>query len=302
MFDIIGDVHGHADHLEALLRKLGYQHRQGAWRHAERQLISVGDLIDRGPGQRQTVDIMRAMVEAGSAQVVMGNHELNAVAWTIPDGQGDFLRAHSPGNLKHHQEFLQQANPESDWYRSTLDWFQTLPLYLDLPQCRIVRACWHEPSLVVVEDYTDPQARLHDSAWHTAHEAGHPLHEAIEVLCKGWEVKLPDGLHFHDKAGVKRTAMRTRWWHDKAKNYRALALGVEPLESLPDKNIPGTNMPGYSSDKPVFFGHYWMRGRPQVLSPKIACLDWSVTVPGGCLVAYRFDGESQLTNDKLIWV
>ena len=30
--DIIGDIHGHADQLEALLAHLGYRHRNGAWR------------------------------------------------------------------------------------------------------------------------------------------------------------------------------------------------------------------------------------------------------------------------------
>ena len=31
-YDIIGDIHGHAGALHALLRKLGYRHSQGAWR------------------------------------------------------------------------------------------------------------------------------------------------------------------------------------------------------------------------------------------------------------------------------
>lgn len=303
MYDIIGDVHGHADALVALLKKLGYQQRAGAWRHSERQLISVGDLIDRGPGQRETVDILRAMVEAGSAQVIMGNHELNAVAWVLPDGQGDYLRKHSPGNLKHHQAFLEQAKPNSDWYHSTLDWFRSLPLYLDLPTCRVVHACWHKPSKQVVDDHTTAENQLRSEAdWYAAHDRQHQLHGAVETLCKGLEVDLPNGLHFHDKAGVKRTAMRTRWWHQHSNNYRALALGVEPVERLPDADIPNSAMPGYDANKPVFFGHYWMRGTPHVLTPKVACLDWSVTQPQGRLVAYRFDGESQLNNDKFTWV
>lgn len=303
MYDIIGDVHGHADQLIALLKKLGYEKKLGAWRHSERQLISVGDLIDRGPLQRETVDTLRAMVDAGSAQVIMGNHELNAVAWTLPDGQGDFLRKHSAGNLKHHREFLLQAKPESDWYSSTLAWFRQLPLYLNLPECRIVHACWHEPSKQVVDDHTCAANKLRDeAAWYAAHDREHKLHHAIETLCKGLEVALPDGLHFHDKAGVKRTAMRTRWWQQHSAKYRDLALGVEPLHSLPDRDIPNTVMPGYAADKPVFFGHYWMRGEPHVLTPQVACLDWSVTQPKGRLVAYRYDGEQQLSNDKFIWV
>ena len=42
-YDIIGDIHGQADKLEALLRTLGYRDTAGAWRHPERQAIFVGD-------------------------------------------------------------------------------------------------------------------------------------------------------------------------------------------------------------------------------------------------------------------
>jgi hypothetical protein len=45
-----------------------------------------------------------------------------------------------------------------------------------------------------------------------------------------------------------------------------------------------------------------MEGEPAILAPNIACLDYSVAKPGGKLVAYRFDGEQTLSNDKLVWV
>ncbi len=80
-YDVIGDMHGHADKLTALLRKMDYSEHDGVWRHPTRQAIFVGDLIDRGPQQLETVDIVRRMVDAGTAQVVLGNHEFNAVAY-----------------------------------------------------------------------------------------------------------------------------------------------------------------------------------------------------------------------------
>ncbi len=45
-------------------------------------------------GQKQRVAIARAMIEQGEALAVMGNHEFNAIAWTIPDTErpGHFLR------------------------------------------------------------------------------------------------------------------------------------------------------------------------------------------------------------------
>jgi hypothetical protein len=66
-YDIIGDIHGYCDKLIALLSKLGYRERQGAWRHPERTAVFVGDFIHRGPRQVDTVRTVRTMVEAGSA-------------------------------------------------------------------------------------------------------------------------------------------------------------------------------------------------------------------------------------------
>jgi hypothetical protein len=52
---------------------------------------------------------------------------------------------------------------------------------------------------------------------------------------------------------------------------------------------------------PVFVGHYWLTGTPRQLAPNVACTDYSVA-KGGKLVAYRWDGESILTEDKFKWV
>lgn len=46
----------------------------------ERQAIFLGDFIDLGPQIRKTLEMVRPMVESGSALSVMGNHELNALA------------------------------------------------------------------------------------------------------------------------------------------------------------------------------------------------------------------------------
>ena len=49
MYDLIGDIHGHADALEGLLLKMGYARKCGAFTHPERQAIFLGDFLDRGP-------------------------------------------------------------------------------------------------------------------------------------------------------------------------------------------------------------------------------------------------------------
>ena len=86
---------------------------KAVWKHADRQVVFIADLIDRGNGQRETVDIARRMVDAGSAQIVLGNHEFNAIAWSTPnpDIPGEFLRSHSRkvGKRNRKQALTQRA-------------------------------------------------------------------------------------------------------------------------------------------------------------------------------------------------
>jgi Calcineurin-like phosphoesterase len=144
--DVIGDIHGHAKALRNLLGDMGYHEDGGVFRHPDRRVIFVGDFIDRGPEQIDVLNISRSMCEAGTALAVMGNHEFNALGWATPDGNGGFLRPHNSQHHGQHKEFLLQIGDESENHISALAWFQTLPVWLDLPGLRIVHACWHGPS------------------------------------------------------------------------------------------------------------------------------------------------------------
>jgi hypothetical protein len=147
-YDIIGDIHGHNQKLEALLYKLDFRKVTGLWRHPKRQAIFVGDFIDRGPAQVQTVNAVRSMVEAGSALAVMGNHELNAIAWhtSDPTNPGEYLRPHHSAkwgekNRRQHAASLAEVEDKPELHAEIIDWFLTLPLWLDLPDLGIVHAC-----------------------------------------------------------------------------------------------------------------------------------------------------------------
>jgi hypothetical protein len=87
MYDLTGDVHGYASELKALLAKMDYQVTDGIWKHPVRKVIFLGDFVDLGSKQIETVHIARTMVESGNALAVMGNHEYYAVAWATPDPQ-----------------------------------------------------------------------------------------------------------------------------------------------------------------------------------------------------------------------
>jgi hypothetical protein len=92
-----------------------------------------------------------------------------------------------------------------------------------------------------------------------------------------------------------------RWWDQTAVTYRTAAM-LSPTEctALPDLPIPA-HARIERPEKPVFFGHYWLTGAPVLQTARHVCVDYSAGV-GGPLVAYRFDGEPDLSPQHLVWV
>ena len=67
---VIGDLHGRADLLDRMLALVDTQ--PGA---ASARVILAGDMIDRGPGSAEVLARVQALVRAGRALALMGNHE-----------------------------------------------------------------------------------------------------------------------------------------------------------------------------------------------------------------------------------
>jgi hypothetical protein len=96
---------------------------------------------------------------------------------------------------------------------------------------------------------------------------------------------LREDIHFIDKDGHSREEVRLRWWDQDATTFRKASLGMEGKEhEIPDTGL--TKDYRYHEDKPVFFGHYWLKDRPKITAPNEACLDFSVTKER-YLTAYR---------------
>lgn len=101
-FDIIGDIHGCAAELEALLGKLGYAdgvHPEG------RTAVFVGDLVDRGPDSPGVLRRVMAMVKSGNALCVPGNHE---------NKYGRYLRGRQVQHTHGLAETIEQMAGESE--------------------------------------------------------------------------------------------------------------------------------------------------------------------------------------------
>lgn len=300
-YDLIGDIHGHYDKASALLERLGYEPDGTTWRHlGGRKVIFLGDYIDRGPKIRETLHLVRGMVEAGDALALMGNHEFNAVIYATPDGKGGHLRPHHESNVAQHAVTLATfAGREEEW-AGWLAWFRTLPMYLDLGGLRAVHAAWDARHLEMLKG-----APLMDDAFlHLAGTYRTPEFKAVEVLLKGPELALPEGLLFTDKEGIPRKKVRVRWWGIKEGVTLGEVVMPEPMEvTIPLEAHQIRTMASYPLDEPpVFFGHYWMNPEgPQVpLAPNIVCLDYSAAFGKNPLHAYRWDGERVPLAEKFV--
>lgn len=312
-YDIIGDVHGEGEKLIGLLELLDYVKTNGVYRHPNRQAIFVGDLIDRGDRHVDVLKIARRMQKAGAAQLVMGNHEFNAIAYATedPTRPGHFMREHSDKNDKQHKQFLLQLTPKKR--AKLIKWFKTMPLWLDLDGLRVVHACWHEPSIRVVEHALQASEQSGTDIFVDASTKGTDLYNAIEVLLKGPEMNLASyGLPaFLDKGGDPRSKARIRWWNSEGRTVSDLA---EIPPGAPQQNCDvyptivdtvcdeSTLAFEYRGERPVFFGHYWRSGRPTPVvdwTARAACVDFSAG-KGGPLVAYRWDGEPTLSDEKYV--
>lgn len=302
--DIIGDVHGQAEELEALLKKLGYELRAGSYRHPQRQTLFLGDLIDRGLHNRRVIALVRAMQETGTAQVIMGNHEYNAICYHTEDpGTDKPLREHNAKNNKQHKSFLAEFGNDPSGLEDVLAWFRTLPLVLETSHYRAVHACW-QPERIDRLRQTSASATLTEEQIFRSVQKQTPEYDIVEDLLKGVEEPLPAGSVFYDKDGHQRDRIRVRWWKTSAESYREAAmLDAETLANIPEVPFPEDRLAGYPTHAvPVFFGHYWLSGRPATMSQNAVCLDYSVGKPGGALCCYRFDGEKRLDERKFVRV
>jgi serine/threonine protein phosphatase 1 len=136
---VIGDVHGHYEGLLLLLEKIAPT--------SEDKIYFLGDLIDRGPQSAQVVEF----VKENDYPCLLGNHEqmllniltgkntasVNMQAWLYSGGQAT-VASYQSGTI-----------PEKH-----LDWFESLPTYLDLGDFWLTHA-GVDPKMTVEEQTAD---------------------------------------------------------------------------------------------------------------------------------------------------
>ncbi len=300
MYDIIGDVHGQAAMLKDLLSRMGYKPEYGVYKHPERTAVFVGDFINRGPSVRETIRIIRRMVEAGSAKVVLGNHEINALYYALRDKKGEHLsKKWSRLRMDLNQTLSEFRYRMGEW-NDHLEWMRTLPMFLELDGIRVVHACWTDENIQILKENL-PEGKLKKKFLKMVGKNGNEVSRAFWQTCKGIDFHLPTDLLVFDKEGCAHRVFRSRWWENPL-GMTFDELSFESRFSLPKYQIPEQiieKREPYPENAPiVFFGHYCMRDYANIIKPNICCLDSCVSRKGK-LTAYQWNGEEKLIPENL---
>ena len=276
-YDIIGDVHGHAELLKKLLTSLGYKSGEFGFIHPNgRKAIFVGDLINRGPDTTGTLDLVRKMHYHGNAMISVGNHEFRLVQQHVKKG---------------HQE-VKELKPFIPWIRS---W----PLFIDFPTFRVVHAAWHIPSISFLQD-----AKLCDDNFiRKTLEKGSDHQEAIQQILYGLKVSLPQDLEMKDRFGIRRKKGRIQWWKNPHGQSYADYL-LSPMYPAPRDKYPPLDelkkvSPYSFPEKPVYIGHYCLPPETPKINGQVVCVDGCVTCDKK-LWAYRFNHEAKPQCRRLV--
>ncbi|MBN6987628.1 metallophosphoesterase, partial [Pseudomonas fulva] len=268
----------------------------------------LGDIVDRGPRIREALHIVHDMVAAGQAHCIMGNHEYSALGWVTPalPGSGKaFVREHTPRHARLIDETLTQfAHHPADW-QAFLDWFQTLPLFIDAGRFRLVHACW-DARLIEPLRRQYPDGRVDRHFVQASAVSGSFAANVCNRLLRGTDMRLPDGLTLTGGDGLTRAFFRTKFWEDDPQTYGDIVFQPDALPAevanTPLSHSQKSALLRYAEDEPMLFvGHYWRSGRPAPIRSNLACLDYSAVLYGK-LVAYRLDDETRIDPRKFVWV
>jgi len=107
---IVGDIHGCREEVEDLLEESGWTQ--------DDQLVSVGDLVAKGPDSRGVVRLWREL----DALAVRGNHDQHCLRWWEAQSAGE-----EPPKLRRTHQRVAETLCDDDWA-----WLSALPLWIEL--------------------------------------------------------------------------------------------------------------------------------------------------------------------------
>ena len=102
-----------------------------------------------------------------------------------------------------------------------------------------------------------------------------------------------------DKEGTKRKRVRVQWWQPILSHqpiHSIARASRTDLQTVPTDAIADTIDFSLRTHKPVFIGHYWLTGKPALLSEQVVCVDYSAAIDSGLMTAYCFDTEQPILS------
>ncbi|WP_129778017.1 metallophosphoesterase [Peristeroidobacter soli] len=296
-YDIIGDVHGCHLELTALLKQMGYSKRAGVWRHKQRKAVFVGDLVDRGPAIRETLETVAAMVDAGAAHCILGNHERDFIYYYMNRGDGKPIREHNKVRKKQLRETHRQLSVEEGLISHWISWLRKLPLVFEAPGLRVVHAAWNHNA---VEYWRERNLGDKSLYMELSDHKTKPSAYLDRLLFGPWLT--------YEKDGKEKTT-RVRWYAsaDKLAGTTVWHGAFRRNSKLPRREMTDQEkrlLWGYPSDAPpLFTGHQSLPldAKMKPMRANLACVDYSA-VYGGRLCAYRWSGEKVLKASSFVAV
>ncbi len=303
-FDVISDVHGDYDALVSLFHELGYVYDGNFFVHPKNRIpIFIGDGPDRGSQQLKTLNLMRRMVKSGRALMTLGNHELNIISLLTKSLDGSSLRDHTdPFVQGQHSAFFNEIAMGSQNHKDMVEWFKTIPLFLELEGLSCVHACWHQESIDVIKSYLgDNNNALGDEGMKYFIE-NEDFREAVYMTLMGPQYELPEGFAYVDAHGNPREIARNMWALPERNLGERLYLNGKELPPYIKAIIDGdTQGREYGVKNGVLcFGHYSQLGEPQAPTSQdyMLCLDFMKAQ-----TAYRFNpGDTRISGEQLVSV
>ena len=268
--DIVGDVHGELDALEALLDRLDYT-TDGS--HPDRRrLVFVGDLVDRGHDSPAVVETVMKLARAGHAQCVLGNHELNILRSDTKNENAWFFQPdlHTTAGVR---PVLQARQTQ---FR---DFFARLPIALERDDLRVVHASWNAAAIGKVREACA-------AATSTMEMYQHYQDKVAAQLATGQLKAMFDAeqARFGSRIAYGRKQPAEHWpnprllpghaWHDEIEQMgNPISVLTSGEERRATEVYPAGGKfrfvdrvswwDGYADEQAVVVGHYWRRYQPQ---------------------------------------
>jgi hypothetical protein len=115
----VGDVHGAYDRFLEILKIAGVLDADAHWAAGHAHVVQLGDIVDRGPDSRKTLDFVRrlereAQTSGGQLHLLLGNHEvarmLGDLRLTVAGEYEAFATVGSPGVRDNYLKTLKPGN------------------------------------------------------------------------------------------------------------------------------------------------------------------------------------------------